>query len=150
MKRPSASDLSVDLPLELSRLSPAQELLRKIECPKDQITAIRSLFRQAIALADELSEGVSWRRQRLYALLSPMYLEVSQEFEDSRGGLVSLNDVREAEPYHDELLLAEPQWPLVSEEIAKEDHPEDERLRQELIHIALSELKLILLEVLRR
>lgn len=59
-----------------SDLSPAQILIRQISCQSCQHFVIEAHFRQAILMVETHDRLLDWQKKRLFALLSPMYLEV--------------------------------------------------------------------------
>ena len=59
-----------------SDLSPAQLLIGQISCKSCQDFAIEAHFRQAMRAIERQKNLKSWQKKRLFALLSPMYLEV--------------------------------------------------------------------------
>ena len=59
-----------------SDLSPAQLLIGQISCQSCQDFALEAHFRQAIQAIEKQMNLQVWQKKRLFALLSPMYLEV--------------------------------------------------------------------------
>ena len=59
-----------------SDLSPAQLLIGQISCQSCQDFALEAHFRQAIQAVEKQMNLQIWQKKRLFALLSPMYLEV--------------------------------------------------------------------------
>ena len=58
-----------------SDLSPAQTLINQISCQSCQYFVIEAHFRQAIKTVETQVSLQDWQKKRLFALLSPMYLE---------------------------------------------------------------------------
>ena len=59
-----------------SDLSPAQLLIGQISCQSCQDFALEAHFRQALQAIEKQMSLQVWQKKRLFALLSPMYLEV--------------------------------------------------------------------------
>ncbi|MAD61522.1 MAG: hypothetical protein CMH49_08435 [Myxococcales bacterium] len=59
-----------------SDLSPAQLLIGQISCQSCQDFALEAHFYQAIQTIEKQMSLQIWQKKRLFALLSPMYLEV--------------------------------------------------------------------------
>ena len=124
-----------------SDLSPAQVLLSQITCSKCQAFALESHFKQAIHLIENRLNKHSWQRKRLFALLSPMYLEICAYDLSVRNDLSFLR-----QPRVNELLLEYKESRL--ERYPACTHQDALQADSEIMSLALERLKKIFNEVL--
>ena len=86
-------------------LSPAQALIREIDCFLCQKYLLQSHFQTVLELVEEKIPFNSWQQKRIHALLSPMYLEAAQELSKKKHTSSGSN-----QPITLELLVARTTW----------------------------------------
>ena len=124
-----------------SDLSPAQILIKQISCQSCQHFVIEAHFRQAVLMVETHDSLQGWQKKRLFALLSPMYLEMKL--------LMLNNEIQQDNPLDlaiDELLL-EYHLNDLSTQLAC-THQGATQLEDPLLRTSLVNLKKIFNEVL--
>ena len=124
-----------------SDLSPAQLLIGQISCQSCQDFALEAHFRQAIQAIEKQINLQVWQKKRLFALLSPMYLEVIYGILSDGNHSTSFN------PSKDRELLLEYKLSNL-ERFRACTHQAAVQSQDELLSTALLKLKKIFNEVL--
>ena len=120
-----------------SDLSPAQTLISQISCQSCQDFVIETHFRQAIQVVKTQDSLQDWQKKRLFALLSPMYLEAK---------LLMLNTYNQKDLAINELLLEYQLNDLNTQSACV--HQGAVQIDDLMLHTALVNLKKIFNEVL--
>jgi hypothetical protein len=122
-----------------SELSPAQALIRETDCFDCQSYLLITHFQECLQLVDQYTEVNSWQRKRLYALLSPMYLEVIQEIKSQK------DDGYIDHPQPLELLIEMKRW---SDPLVPCQHLQERTLANEHLSVAIQKMGSIFQDIL--
>lgn len=122
-----------------SELSPAQALIRETNCFDCQSDLLIIHFQECLQLVDQYTGVNSWQRKRLYALLSPMYLEAVQEINCQKDD----GHIDDAQPL--ELLIEMKRW---SDPLVRCRHLQARTMSNEHLSVAAQKIRSIFQSIL--
>jgi hypothetical protein len=122
-----------------SELSPAQALIRETNCFDCQSDLLIIHFQECLQLVDQYTEVNSWQRKRLYAILSPMYLEAVQEINCQKDD----GHIDHTQPL--ELLIEMKRW---SDSLVPCRHLQERALSKEYLSVAAQKMRSIFQNIL--